>query len=675
MFFSVLLLIASSSCAEEPTGKPNLLLLEAEVIEMLNADQLRKLDQRLLKYDQTLERDKDGLTKINDVFFPLTSAILARKDALKLIHKWKALVPASYFPDMIDAQRLFLKSSEARGEGISASVSRTNWETAQGYADEAIRKLKLIKFPNGIKSPIYYNIRLSLVATSSLTNKRDALYKIFKEAIAQHPTYYFSYFITLDRLQTKWYGKSGEIFHFIKEEADLAEENYSDELYTRMAWTIVDNNIFFNTTSKTRMVALDYFYKYPKIEWSRMRKGFEKIIAVYPSPWNLNNFAWFACVAGDKETAQRLLGRVEKQPIQKLWGGAGGYRSWVKWIKQPDYPVANTLKSNWKTTKIKGITVKARSKKKDYTSIEYSSENYYFEGAVYADSALVKGLAYKKIGLSETKGAFTGMFYESDIKTDGSYWQRDNYGTESESIFRGLLFQTNPKIGLESNIMSIGLKQLKGGSSYFGVRKNQSRTGLGRLQSLNAGFQNMPEIYYGEFKNNTYDGFGVLAGSKIFDGYTFIGTFKNGKPIGVGAIINLPIWSLTRITNSNISFIKYNATGAFEAVEKDPNGKFDFIHYKNGNNVISYVGYVKNGMPNGYGISLNRSGHFAISKWEGTRYIDDYIYIDRYEEGFLLFKTQVITKSRNGVVYQGYWRGGRLVKEAVIFPDGRILQL
>ncbi len=54
--------------------------------------------------------------------------------------------------------------------------------------------------------------------------------------------------------------------------------------------------------------------------WPKMKRGFEDLMERHPkSKWNLNNFAKFACLAGDKQTFLKLRGQMGKDVIDAAW--------------------------------------------------------------------------------------------------------------------------------------------------------------------------------------------------------------------------------------------------------------------------------------------------------------------------------------------------------------------
>lgn len=56
-----------------------------------------------------------------------------------------------------------------------------------------------------------------------------------------------------------------------------------------------------------------------QVDWRRMKAGFARIAKDYPDPWNLNNFAFFSCVAGDVDTLAKVLDQIGDSTIVVAW--------------------------------------------------------------------------------------------------------------------------------------------------------------------------------------------------------------------------------------------------------------------------------------------------------------------------------------------------------------------
>jgi hypothetical protein len=56
-----------------------------------------------------------------------------------------------------------------------------------------------------------------------------------------------------------------------------------------------------------------------------MKKGIDDVLARYPDAWNLNNFARFACLRGDKEKTAELIRRIGPEPMMQVWQARRNY--------------------------------------------------------------------------------------------------------------------------------------------------------------------------------------------------------------------------------------------------------------------------------------------------------------------------------------------------------------
>ena len=145
--------------------------------------------------------------------------------------------------------------------------------------------------------------------------------EIINSGIARHPGYYALYFTAMDQL-LKYEQPGPDKINAIAEKASEAtrvEEGFS--LYARLMW---------HATSQTfgpRMIAS------PKVDWQRMRLGIGDVLDRYPDPWNVNNFAYLACLAGDREVTVELLAQVGGEPIGEAWHNLAVYQRCVDWAK------------------------------------------------------------------------------------------------------------------------------------------------------------------------------------------------------------------------------------------------------------------------------------------------------------------------------------------------------
>lgn len=60
----------------------------------------------------------------------------------------------------------------------------------------------------------------------------------------------------------------------------------------------------------------------PHFEWQKMKAGFDDVVAQYSEPWNINSYALFACMAGDRAKLRELLPRALALPVVNVWGSS-----------------------------------------------------------------------------------------------------------------------------------------------------------------------------------------------------------------------------------------------------------------------------------------------------------------------------------------------------------------
>jgi hypothetical protein len=130
---------------------------------------------------------------------------------------------------------------------------------------------------------------------------------LLNAALEREPLFYQTYFSALQYLLPKWHGDIQEIEDFAQDAVARTRNQEGFGMYARIYWfasqTQFKNDIFNNSL----------------VEWSQMKEGFEDVISRYPDAWNLNNYARFACLAGDKPKTMELLRRIESSVIAEAW--------------------------------------------------------------------------------------------------------------------------------------------------------------------------------------------------------------------------------------------------------------------------------------------------------------------------------------------------------------------
>ncbi len=148
-------------------------------------------------------------------------------------------------------------------------------------------------------------MRYALLADSSPAEWRAVL----NEARSAFPGYYQIYFdANLYAPETR--GNPQKAFAVTEEIAAALMEDTIDEGmsgYTRAYW------------AASRRGDISYYMSHETVDWKKMRLGFQDMLDAYPDAWNLNAFARFSCIFGDKEMVQKLQFAVIENPVNQIW--------------------------------------------------------------------------------------------------------------------------------------------------------------------------------------------------------------------------------------------------------------------------------------------------------------------------------------------------------------------
>ncbi len=207
---------------------------------------------------------------------------------------------------------------EAQGEAIEARVS-----AFMNYLDEIHDKAS--------SDPGWY--RLALSARSSWCIALEDRWAILTEAMEKFPDFHQLYFEVVqaahrcDRVT-----RNITAYKVVDMAAQKLGAVQGDALYARTMWYMsqLDNS--------------EHIFATDLVDWHRMRRGIDHILAQHGDTWNVNHFAKFACTGGDKTVALRLLPKVVQNPLQHVWGNPGRFGACWQWSRHPDTPDRYTVR-------------------------------------------------------------------------------------------------------------------------------------------------------------------------------------------------------------------------------------------------------------------------------------------------------------------------------------------
>jgi hypothetical protein len=167
------------------------------------------------------------------------------------------------------------------------------------------------------KDPRWYEAML-LVARAQEWDM-ESYTRLEREGFEKFPYYYQMYFTAFDYHSPAWGGDSKEIERFAKMAISYTAEKDKTGMYARIYWY-----------ASQRYYGSEIFTE-SDVAWGKMSRSIDDVLAQYPDQWNINNFAYFSCLAGDAGKTKRLVSRVAPGPLTSVWGNMEFYERCKVW--------------------------------------------------------------------------------------------------------------------------------------------------------------------------------------------------------------------------------------------------------------------------------------------------------------------------------------------------------
>lgn len=233
------------------------------------------------------------------------------------IEKWLYKYPDSSSALIAKGVLLTNYAWQIRGSKFASEVPKKKWP--KFFAALKVAK----KYMLSIKDKADYNPEwyVAMIDILKGLNEDEAFMELLDEAMEKHPTYYQIYFRATEFLKPKWGGSLQKIEQFASDVAKKSARQEGMGMYARLYWYIYGN--------ETQEVQQKFFKEY-NVVWDKMKQGMYDVLEQYPDPWNLNNFAFFACQVKDKETTKDLTDQLE-EPDMKVWEVRSRYENCKRW--------------------------------------------------------------------------------------------------------------------------------------------------------------------------------------------------------------------------------------------------------------------------------------------------------------------------------------------------------
>ncbi|HDS0947730.1 TPA: DUF4034 domain-containing protein [Stenotrophomonas maltophilia] len=274
------------------------------------------LERLATRYRQPDQRFGSGVWKLSTYYAGLSRAFdygqhdpaywQAREKSVKA---WLQRYPQSPAAHLTQARLLSHRGWSIRGSGYASTVRQEDWAPFHAYQQQAIDHLQQHKDVASV-DPYWYELMEHLAIERSWTPEQ--FIALHDEGIARYPDYYPLYFAAVRYFAPKWGGDPQSLELYARRVMAMAPPRDQYMLYARLYWVAAQNDYQRGLFSKSA------------VDWPTMRRGFEDMMARYPDDWNLQAFAYFACLANDREQARVLMAKIE-QPILAVWRDTADY--------------------------------------------------------------------------------------------------------------------------------------------------------------------------------------------------------------------------------------------------------------------------------------------------------------------------------------------------------------
>jgi len=249
-----------------------------------------------------IEQFDDGISEA--MTFSGQDADVNYSEMISMTKAWVAEHPASPLAHVLHARALLAYAYHFRGGGYANTVPPLAWASFEKYSKEAAEVL--VK-SQGVASA-YTGWHATMInAARSLGWPRDVVMKVVSDGLARNPDDFRLYHYTLVYLLPKWRGSDSEVGAFIDSAARSTFERHGLEIYARLYSAAAQDQY------KHRLFADS------PVSWPKMKQGLEDWTSRFPTIWNLNIYAYFACLAKDKAATKVLLEKIGSARILDIW--------------------------------------------------------------------------------------------------------------------------------------------------------------------------------------------------------------------------------------------------------------------------------------------------------------------------------------------------------------------
>ncbi len=220
------------------------------------------------------------------------------------VERWASAHPVAAMPRVILAEVWRSYAWKIRGSGLADTVKRENWTP---FHQRHAKTTKLLAEADALeqKSPEWYLV--ALLAARVEEKDRAAFERLFEQAVALEPHYYYLYQAKAAYLLPQWHGNAGEWERFAEAAANQVGGEQGDIiLFTVYAQLMFQRDMEF--MEARRAIA------------PRLLAGFRAIDKLYgASPQRLNEGCLISFFVDDNKTPAALMKRIGDAYDLDVW--------------------------------------------------------------------------------------------------------------------------------------------------------------------------------------------------------------------------------------------------------------------------------------------------------------------------------------------------------------------
>jgi hypothetical protein len=282
------------------------------IIFSLKREEFTALEAMIDASARTRGRLRDGsltLAVLFDAYGNVLPATEQWEQQLSLIHKWRRQSPRSAAAALIEARYWISYAAIVRRGRFSAGVPPDLKRIVDQRAAKARSVLEASK-PYAAANPLWYHEMLTVATLQRWPAKKKAA--LFEAAVNVDPSFDPTYIAMATSLAPYWGGSIAQYQRFVDNAVEITRSVDGEAMYATLYWHL------------TRLQHEEPFTEL-EIPWPNMRAGFIALLERYPeSVWNLQNFAAFACRAGDGKTFLSLLPKLSASSVSQVGGAWEG---------------------------------------------------------------------------------------------------------------------------------------------------------------------------------------------------------------------------------------------------------------------------------------------------------------------------------------------------------------